>query len=239
MALVTIALCLAASAASARIGPYARVSFGGDQLRMGAGNALLREVKTSFESQGLSADFHNIHVASGPSASAGLWLLPGFRVGAIYAAGHSYTENRLHVPGNLFYAEDLDFRTEEVGAEAAITVNRWKGFTLGGHVAQSHAKMVEGHTEQDFTGGAGDLFQDATAEKTKITYGAYVGVEQHNENGIVGFLRAGYQFRDMGSMPSKLLISDGFSSVSATSTTIDLDFSGFYMRLGVGVDFRQ
>ncbi len=237
--LIAVAQCLVASVASARIGPYARVSFGGDQLRMGAGNALLRDVKTSFEAQGLSADFHNIHAASGPSASAGLWLLPGFRVGATYAAGHSYTENRLHVPGNLFYAEDLDFRMEEVGAEAAITVNRWKGFTLGGHVAQSRAKMIEGHTEQDFTGSVADLFQDATAEKTKITYGAYMGVEQHNENGIVGFLRAGYQFRDMGSMPSKLLISDGFSSVSATSTTIDLDFSGYYMRLGVGVDFRQ
>lgn len=239
MCLITVVLCGFASGASARVGPYARISFGGDQLRMGDGNALLRDTEVAFQAQGLPADFHNVHVATGPGASVGLWLLPGFRVGAIYAAGHSYTENRLHVPGNLFYAEDLDFRLEEVGAEAAITVNRWKGFTLGGHVAQSHAKMVEGHTEQDFVGGSGNLFQDATAEKTKLTYGAYVGVEQRNENGIVGFMRAGYQFRDMGSMPSKLLISDGFSSGSSTSTTIDLDFSSYYMRIGVGVDFRQ
>ncbi|MEQ1831409.1 MAG: hypothetical protein ABL977_00025 [Candidatus Eisenbacteria bacterium] len=232
-------MCLLATPTFARVGPYARLAFGGDQLRMGEGNAFLQEVEQSFQSQGLAVDFDKVRMTTGPSLAAGLWLLPGFRVGATYAAGHSYTENRVHVPGFFFYAEDLDFRLEEVGAEAAITVDRWAGFTLGGHVARSRAKMVEGHTEQDFAGGSGDLFIDATAERTKLTYGAYVGIEQRNEHGIVGYLRAGYQFRDMGNMPSNLVVSDGFSSVPSTSTTIGLDFSGYYLRFGVGVDFRQ
>lgn len=231
-------LALCAVPATARVSPYVRLAFGGEQLRMSEGNALLRDTKKSFTDQGLPADINSVAFATGPSASAGLWLLRGFRVGATYSSGHSTNVNHVHVPGLLFYAEDLDFRLSELGLEAAVTFERWGGLTFGGHVAETRAKIVEGHTEQDFTGG-GDLFMDATAEKTKRTYGAYMGFEERNEQNVVGFLRAGYQFRDMGTMPSALVISDGFTTVQAAGTTIGLDYSGFYVKAGVGYDFGR
>lgn len=231
---VILAVCALPAPAAARIAPYARLAYAGEQLRMADGNQLIKDAQTAFRESGLPASFRQVGLAWGPSASAGLWLLPGFRVGATYAYGHSVRVNHLHVPGQIFFADDLDFGITEVGMEAAVHMERLAGFTLGGHVARTRGRLIEGYTVQD---ASGNLFQDAIAVKTKPTYGGYLGLEQKNAQGVVGFVHAGYQFRDLGSMPSQLTISDGFSTIQATGTTIDLDYSGFYMQAGVGFDF--
>ena len=106
---------------------------------MSEGNAVLQDAEDSFKAQGLPAEFSRIKHAVGPSASAGLWLFSGFRLGAMYASSRSENVVRLHVPGQLFFAEDVDFRMEEIGMEAAVTSERWGGLTIGGHVAKTKA----------------------------------------------------------------------------------------------------
>jgi hypothetical protein len=231
---LVLALGAATAPAAARVAPYVRVAYAGDQLRMADGNQLIKDAQAGFRAFGLPASFREVGLAWGPNVSAGVWLLPGFRVGATYAYGHSVRVNHLHVPGQIFYADDLDFGITELGMEAAVHVERLAGLTLGGHAARTRGRLIEGFTVQD---GSGNLFQDATAEKTMLTYGGYLGLEQTSAQGVVGYLHAGYQFRDLGTMPSQLTISDGNTTTLATGTTIDLDYSGFYMRVGVGYDF--
>lgn len=230
-AVVFVVLC--GTPAAAGIAPYLRADYGFGQLRMTEANRLLSDAEKSFRASGYPADLHSVAPGVGPSATAGLWLTRWLRVGAMYASQKSNNINHVHVPGAVFYAEDLDFRMEEIGAEAALRFEHLAGLTLGGHVASAHARMIEGFTVQD---ASGDYFQDAIAERTRTTYGMYLGIDQTNSNGVAGYFRMGYQFRDMGSMPSQLTISDGINTIQATGNTVDLDYSGWYLKLGVGFD---
>lgn len=228
-------LLFAAPPAHAGIAPYARVSISAEQLKMGAVNEFLDANHDALVGYGVSSpDMDPVGLSYGPSGSAGLWLTRSLRVGATYSKGRSNNINHQHVPGIAFVAEDLDFRIEEVGGEVALRFERYAGFTIGGHMANATAKVVEGHTVQD---GTGDLFMDAFAEKKTQTYGGFVGLDQRNQNGIVGYLYVGYQKRDFGSMPSRLVISDGVTTVNDTGNTLDTDYSGFYARAGIGFDF--
>ena len=146
---------------------------------------------------------------------------------------HEFRINHLHVPGQLFYADDLDFRMTEVGGEAAVRFTRLLGFTLGANVAKGRSQLIEGYSAED---ASGQLYQDATANGSKTTYGAFLGFDQTNPSGIAGFIRAGFQYRNMGSLPSQLVISDGTTTTQATGNTIPLDYGGFYLKLGIGYD---
>ena len=229
----TLLTCAAAVPAGAGIAPYVRLDYGGNQLQMREGNKLIEQAEASFKAQGLSATFRKIGAGMGPSGSVGLWLFPGFRVGATYSYLRSVRTNHLHVPGQLFYADDLDFRMTEVGGEAAVRFTRLLGFTLGADVAKGRAELIEGYSAEDFSG---QLYLDATAHGTKTTYGAYVGFDQTNPSGVAGFIRAGFRYRDMGSLPSQLTISDGTNTTQATGKTVPLDYGGFYVKLGIGYD---
>jgi hypothetical protein len=140
------------------------------------------------------------------------------------------------VPGYVFYADDLEFRMTEIGAEAAVRITRLGGLTFGGSVARGEAEMIEGFTVED---GFSQYYQDANAQSTKATYGAFIGFDQTNPAGLAGFVRAGFQYRDMGPMPSQLTISDGTNTTQSTGTSIPLDYSGVYFKVGIGFDLMH
>jgi hypothetical protein len=137
------------------------------------------------------------------------------------------------VPGQLFYADDLDFRMTEIGAEAAVRIVPLAGFTVGANIAQGRAQMIEGYSFED---ASGQLYEDATAGAVKTTYGAFVGIDQTNPAGLAGYIRVGFQYRNVGSMPSQVTLSDGTNSVQTTGNTIPLDYSGYYVKVGIGYD---
>ena len=225
--------CVLATPVFARVAPYVRTDFGGNELRMSDGDSFIMDTQTQLRAIGYPADFHKIGSAYGPNASAGVWLFPAFRIGVTYSYQKSVLKNQVHVPGQLFYEHDLDLRMREIGAEAALRLNKLHGLIIGGNVAQGRAQMIEGLSIEQ----PGNLFySDATAERTKPTYGGYIGFDQTNSAGVVGSVRAGFQYRDMGHMPSKYTDSDGFTTVSGTSNTIWMDYSGFYLKVGVGFD---
>jgi hypothetical protein len=225
-----------ASAATAGIGPYVRLGFGPDQLRMAEINAGIMSDQDALRAGGYPANFQKIRIAAGPEAAVGLWLLPGFRVGAVYGAERSTRDNLLNVPGQLFFDHRFEFRVTEIGGEAAIRIVRLAGLSIGGQVVRSRATGSEALSVDQ----PGSLFHyDATAERTLTTYGAFIGLDQTNEIGIAGYVRAGYRFRDMGHMPSRGTVSDGTNTTSFTGSSIDVDYSGFYVMAGAGFDLRH
>ncbi len=225
--------CLIAAPAAARVSPYVRLDYGGSQLRMSDANRLIHDNEGLLASAGFPASFHTIGTAYGPSGSAGLWLLPGLRVGATGSYVRAVRVNHLHVPGQLFWADDQDFRMTEFGAEAAVRFVRLAGLTIGANVAQGRAELVEGFSVEDLSG---QYYQDGKSHRTKTTYGAFIGLDQTNGLGLVGYVRAGFQYRDMGHMPADLTVSDGTSSVQTTGKTVWLDYSGIYLKVGIGYD---
>ena len=168
-------MCAAAMPAGAGIVPCVRLDYGSNQLQMRDGNKLIKQAEASFKAQGLPAAFRKVGAGLGPSGSVGLWLFPGLRIGATYSYLRSVRTNHLHVPGRLFYADDLDFRITEVGGEAAVRFTRLLGFTLGANVARGRAEMIEGYSAEDFSG---QLHLDATALGSMTTYGALLGFDQ-------------------------------------------------------------
>jgi hypothetical protein len=121
----------------------------------------------------------------------------------------------------------------EIGAEAALRFTRFHGLLVGANIATGRAQMVEGLSDEEF---AGQLYIDNNAEKTKTTFGGFIGLEQTNPAGFAGFVRAGFQYRDMGRMPNHSVVSDGVTSVASDGNTIWLDYSGFYLKVGMGFD---
>jgi len=222
-----------ATPAGAGIRPYVRLDYGGGRFKMSEIDANIARDQKTITDGGLSASFRGIGAGVGSGASAGLWLFPAFRLGATYGYSKSYRENRVHEPGVLFYDDQIQFQLAEFGAEAAVRIERLAGFTLGGSVARSRAQLTEGFTVQQ---PGSDSFTDITGEGTKTTYGAFVGFDQTNSAGVAGYVRLGYAFRDLGSTPFSGTWSDGIDTYPVSGTTARQDFSGLYLRAGIGFD---
>lgn len=221
-----------AGRAGADINPYIRAGYGGGQLRMREVNASIRKDQDALRSIPVSADFLGIGPGYGPDLAVGFWLFPTFRVGGAYSYSYARRENRVDDP-QILYDDQLRFRMTEYSVEAAMRVVALGGLSVGGRVGQARAEMSERYSTEDASGA---LYIDATARRMRTTGGVFLGLDQTNLAGFVGFMYAGYQFRDMGHMPSSGTISDGVSSVSLSGTSLDMDYSGFYFQIGVGFD---
>ena len=222
--------CVLVTPAAAGGAPYIRLDYGGNQLRMTDHNIRIRNAEVAFKAEGYPAELATIGSSYGPGVSVGLWILPGFRFGATYSYLRAVRNNCFDVPGEISYADDLDFRKNEVGAEAAVRFKRLAGLTVGVNVAQGRAEMTERYSREDADGL--DSW-DVIAHRTKPSFGAFVGIDQTNAAGVAGFIRAGFQYCDMGQMPSQKTLPDG---TQTTGTTIWTDYSGFYVRAGFGYD---
>jgi hypothetical protein len=222
--------------ATASVSPYLRLGFGGDQFRMAEINAGIMSDQDALRAAGYRANFNKIRIGAGPEASVGLWLLPGFRVGATYSTQRSTRENQVYVPGQLLYDNRFEFRMTEVGGEAAIRVVRLAGLSVGGQVVRSRAKGTEALSVEQ---PGSQFYYDATVKRSLTTYGPFIALDQTNDMGVAGYIRAGYRFRDMGHMPSEGTVSDGTNTSSFTGTSVDVDYSGFYVTVGVGFDLRH
>jgi hypothetical protein len=226
--------CALAAPVLAGVGPYVRLDYGGNELRMTGQNSVIRESEALHRAAGYPAAFQAIGTGYGPGVSVGMWMLPGFRVGATYSYLRAVRINRLGVADEISYSDKLDIRMNEVGAEAAVRIKRLAGLTLGASVAQGWAEMIEDLNVED---PHGLFYLDATSRRTQMTYGGFVGIDQTNAAGVAGFIRAGFQYRDMGHMPTDLTFSDGTTSVQETDRRMaELDYSGFYVKVGVGYD---
>ncbi len=228
-------LCGSVATAAAGVSPYVRADFGGQQLRMTDANLFVSNLERDFTTAGFSPDFHKVGMGNGPSVSAGLWLLPGFRVGATYSYDLTQVNNYVHEPGVLWYADEAQFRMTEIGGEAAVRVQRWAGLTLGARVAQGTARLAEGYAWEDYAGGT-VLYSDGVGTKTKTTYGGWIGLDQTNAAGVAGYVRLGWQYRDMGRITSHIRSTDDVTTWEGDAESVWLDFSGFYFRVGVGYD---
>ncbi len=225
--------CALAGPVAAGVAPYVRLDYGGSQLRMTDVNLGIRRAEAALRTEGYPAAFETVGSSYGPGASVGLWILPAFRVGATYSYLRAVRYNRLDVPDSLSYSDDLDFRIHEVGAEAAVRIRRLAGLTVGINVAQGWAKLIEGYSRED-AGGSNSW--DETSHRTRTTGGAFVGLDQTNAAGVAGFVRVGFQYRDMGRMPTRRTSFDGTNTVQTTGRTMWLDYSGVYATVGLGFD---
>jgi hypothetical protein len=227
-------MCAVVAPAAAGLAPYVRIDYGGSQFRMTDANNLIRENEAAFREWGYPIEFKEIGVAYGPGASVGLWLTRGLRLGATYSYLRAVRNNGFEVPENYSYVHEVDLRMTEIGVEAAVRFKRLGGLTVGANVAQGRGELIEGVTEEAY--GFGYAHLNAKAHKTKTTYGAFVGLDQTNSSGVAGFIRAGFQYRDIGRMSSEVSSTDGIDTVHGTGRTIWLDYSGFYVKVGVGYD---
>jgi len=187
----------------------------------------------ALRSAGYPVNLQKIRIAAGPEASVGIWLLPGFRVGGTYSYERSTRDNQVHVPGQLFYDNVFKFEMTQVGGEAAFRIVRLAGLSVGGQVVRSHAKGTQGFSLEQ---PGSQFYYDATVERTLTTYAAFVSLDQTNDAGVAGYIRAGYRFRDMGHLPSQGTVSDGTTTSPVNGTSVDIDYSGFYVTVGVGFD---
>ncbi len=228
--------CVLFSPASAGVSPYVRVDFSGNQMKMTDLNAHIDNASKAFATAGYPADFKDVGAAYGPGVAAGLWLTPSFRVGATYSYMKGALVNSVHAPGDLFYYDEFQLRMSELGGEAALRFNRFGGFAVGATYAQGRAKFYEGYSFEDYVMSS-FYYEDGYADRVVRTYGGYVGFEQTNPQGVVGYVHLGYRYRDAGRMPGYVLVSDGVTTTQVTSRTGWLDYSGIYVKLGAGFDF--
>ena len=217
--------------------PYVRTSFVTGRLLMKDVNEVIISQESSIRDAGHVIDLETVGPGNGWGASGGLWLLPDLRVGAVYSTDRSIRKVHWHDldPFNyLFFGEDLNFRMEEAGLEAALRIPQLWGLTLGGTATRGTARFVESQGIEDSYSYYGE---DATAGRTKNTYSAFFGLDQTNEKGWVGYVQGGYRWRDMGSMPMSGVSNDGVNFVPWTTTSVPVDYSGMFVRIGLGWDF--
>jgi hypothetical protein len=229
---------LVPSVAAAIVRPYVRVALGGNQLNMDAIDSNIAANETTMRDwSGYPVELKRTGLAFGPEASAGLWLFPALRVGATYSSQTSSVQNDVwidHTTIGYHYVDHMEFRVQEVGAEVMLRMERLAGLSLGGQVAQGRAQFSERFEESDFWS---QYHMQGTAERTRLTWTAFLAIDQTNDQGFVGYVRAGYRFRDYGSLPGSVTESDGSTTVSRDAVTVPMDFSGFFMSVGIGYDF--
>ncbi len=222
------------STAHAWLDPYVRVGFGGHQAKMEDANAAIKSSIEWAQAGGLPVSPKSVGPGYGPAVSAGLWLVPGLRVGATYATQRSTAPHEYRQPGYL-YADDFQFDLEEYGLEAAVRVPRLAGFSFGGHMAEGKAQMTEHFALENVHG---NYYEDIRAERKRRTYAVFFGFDQTTERGLAGFLQVGYHWRDMGSLPGYDVIDDNGTITRIPGETVPMDYSGWSVRLGAGYDLR-
>lgn len=224
--------CAASLPAFAGVAPYVRVDYGANMLDLPGVSEQVRTEEELFADSGLLVDFDDVGPALGWSGSAGLWLLPGFRVGATWSETRSKLDNHVELYG-FSYADEFRFHMKDVGAEAAIRIRRLGGLTFGGSWARTTADMNERYALFNVHG---DYVESESAQRTGSTYGAFVGLDQTNPAGIAGYVRLGFQHRDVGSVPTLLTVTDNGSTTTGAGAPFSLDYTGYYFRVGVGFD---
>jgi hypothetical protein len=227
--------CAIATPVLGGVDPYVRVDYGQNQLWNA--NIDIRAREAAFQASGYPATFETVGFGYGPGVSAGVWILPEVRVGITYSYLRAVRGNGLFEPG-LIYPNEVDCRMNEVGAEAAARFKKLAGLTVGGNVALGWAELRERFPAEN----ADRLgYVDLTAHRTRPTCGVFVGIDRTNPAGtnlagIAGFVRVGFQYRDLGRMPGHLTWSDGTDWVKTTGETGWTDFSGLYAKVGFGYD---
>ena len=181
---------------------------------------------------GYPVRFQKVGSAYGSGAAAGLWLLPCVRVRATYPYQKAARENRLDLVGGRLCRDHLEFRIRETGAEAAVRFPNLHGFIIGANAAQGRAEA----DEDPFQDAGSPLWLAGTAEQTKSAYGGYVGFDQSGASGVVGHIVAGLRYSDMGHMPSTSTLSDGDNCATQQGKTVWMDYSGLYLKVGIGYD---
>jgi len=228
-----------AGPATAGIRPYLRASFGGSQLAVDNLNDNIADDEQSYRQAGYPVELERVGVATGPDMAAGLWLTNWVRIGATYGRHEASARNDFwieHQTIGYHRVDDLEVRIVEVGGEIMLRAERFAGISVGAQVANGRARLSENFNESDFSS---EYHLRGSAERTRVNWAAFVGLDQTNEMGFVGYLRAGYRFRDYGSMPGRVTESDASTSVTYDTMSIPLDFSGFFVSLGVGYDFGR
>ena len=241
-ALVFLSLAVAtlgvASPASARIRPYVRAAYSGNELRVDNINANIAADEQAFRNgTGYPIELERVGRAVGPDLSAGLWLASWVRIGATYASHRETVLNDLwinHQTTGYHYVDDLEFQTEEVGGEIVLRVKRLAGLSFGGQAASTRGRFSQSFSESDFWS---EYHLRGSGERTRVTWAAFAGIDQTNEHGVAGYLRVGYRFRDFGPMPARVTEWDATTSNTWDTTTVPLDYSGFFASVGIGLDF--
>ena len=231
--------CGLATPAAAGVSPYVRLDYGGSQFRMTDLNHGIQDDNATFQDAGFPAAFEKTGSGYGPGASVGVWIAPGLRLGATYSYLRAVRSNRFDTanPVDFAYSDELDLRMSEIGVEAAVRFRRLWGLTLGASVAQGRGEITEKLTVTQTVDVPDYYHFDGKAHRTKTTCGAFVGLDQTNDAGVAGYIQAGFQYRDFGHMAGEMTETDGVDVVRSTGRTGWLDYSGFYVKVGVGYDF--
>ena len=234
--LVALVLCALPSpilAQGTRPLPYVRIAISGSQLRMDALNAAMLAQQDAIRAAGGEADFSRAKAAFGPEASAGLWLYPWLRAGLTFGYQRSRLDNSASGANSFAYHDHYRFATTDAGGEAAVRIVRMAGFSFGGQIALTRAQLSNDYGVADATGA---LHIVTDADHTRTTWGVFVGLDQTNDRGTAGFVRLGYRFRDLGSIPATQSRDDGSNVTYGPVLTAPLDFSGWYASVGIGFD---
>lgn len=226
--------CFIPSTAHAWLDPYVRVGLGGHQAKMADANAAIDASVSPAQAAGLPVSPRSVGPGYGPSVSAGLWLVPGLRVGATYATQRSKVPNEYRQTDYL-YQDDFQFDLEEYGIEAAVRIPRLAGFSFGGQVAQAKATFTEHFALENVHG---NYYEDISAERRDHTYAVFMGFDQTTESGLAGFLQVGYHWRDMGALPGVDVINDNGTITRVPGESVPMDYSGWSVRLGAGWDLN-
>lgn len=228
-------IALAAPAAAAAPRPYVRVGWTAGPLRMTDFNSATQDGAPFHAVAGLTSSFADVGMATGPTASAGLWLTPSVRLGATYSLQQAAREHDMHVPGDVFFDDHLEFDITEFGGEVAVRFERLAGLTVGATVAAGRARFARDFAGRDLAAPS-ELYLDTSARKSRPTYGLFVGLDQTNSRGLAGWITAGVKLRDMGRMTVTGTSSDGSTRTAAGGVTPWMDYTGFFLAAGTGFD---
>ena len=225
-----------AAPAPAYMNPYVRIGYGANQMKMSdANDAIATEVGWA-QGSGIPVSPKTVGAGYGPSLQAGLWLFPGLRVGAIYGTGRSRVTHEYSVPSaGYLYSQDYEFKMTESGLEAAVRIPQLRGFTFGGSAAEAKSEFLRSLALENVHGR---YYEDGKVSGTTRTYSAFAGFDQVLTNGVAGFLQFGYHWRDVGSLPGENRVNNNGTITDIQVDSVDLDFSGWSVRAGLGYDLN-
>ena len=251
LVLVCLAITFSSNAAqSNELGKvfYIRGAGGVTFWSMGDFNDAQDRNKELLDDDGFSTDYEDIGSVFDLAVEAGARVSSMFSVGLTFSRGSKTIENSANVStlgGDLFVADDYELDIWELVANVAFWVPGASGLYLGASAGTGKGTMTEDIGIRVVNGVNESLAASGDYDGSGFVGGIFAGFQYEFDSAPLVYAEMGFRLRNLGEFdgtfedPDQLFGEprDGTPRDFDEEALGDIDYSGFYIRAGLGVAF--
>lgn len=203
-------------------------------------NDVIRDDERTFRNAGIPADFETFDAAP----QIGIGITHGVEstvaLGAEFTHQWSSVENRYFDAGES-YSDEIDLRMTEISGVIEVRIRESPGLSFGGSMGAGFGDLEEDVRFRDFQDPSNNVDALGEFDGSGLVVGGFVNYRIVAGRTAHILVRGGYSYRNLGEFDGASTTWQNGSpqtlfgpATDSFGRPIDFDFSGFYLRIGVG-----